>query len=206
MNRSIPLIISFSLIAVITLSSCSDPANHSSVPIAIDALEPGTLTIIAETAEAYPLPTVSELKLPLSESDSLLVFPGGYDAVLLTFWAAWCPPCLQLIEPLDSLRIMLPESEVLIVGLVYGETDMMKVADLKSDFNLEFPLAPAGSQISSMFGSILGLPTTFVINGNGKVVYRVVGVVSTSQFLTLLENATRSNPEANRLTDSLHTP
>ena len=96
--------------------------------------------------------------------------------VLLNLWATWCAPCIAEMPALDQLQASLPEASLTIItlsldrgGLAEIEPfwEKTKLASLKMYFDTTMR---AGQTLSAR-----GLPTTLLINREGREVARIEG-------------------------------
>ena len=96
--------------------------------------------------------------------------------VLVNFWATWCPPCRREMPSLERLRARLEKH-----GLVVLAVDVGEDADTVFSFSgqLEpapnFPLLLDQDSKAMQRWKVKGLPTTFVIDPQGRLIFRAVG-------------------------------
>jgi len=96
--------------------------------------------------------------------------------VILNFWATWCPPCRVEMPSMETLyrRFNVQGLEILAVDI--GE-DASLVQQFISNNGYTFPvLLDTNNRISSIYG-IEAIPTTFIIDREGKIVGRIVGSI-----------------------------
>ena len=94
--------------------------------------------------------------------------------VLLNFWASWCPPCQREMPSMERLRLKMAGRPLAVVALDSAEaTD--EVAAFLSKMRLGFPvlLDPDGSNTRRW--KVFALPTTFLLDGEGRVRYVLKG-------------------------------
>jgi len=94
--------------------------------------------------------------------------------VVLNFWATWCGPCKEEMPALDRLRKRFDSQEVAVLTVT---TDAQRdgIADFLKQLGLSLPvLLDESREVSDVF-TVRGLPTTFVIGKDGKMVGRAVG-------------------------------
>jgi len=98
-------------------------------------------------------------------------------AVILDFWATYCPPCRDEIPHLNALQAKYSESGLTIVGLNSGgPEDRPKIPAFLKETPIEYDIAfPDDGLISTVFDSDDRIPQTVVINRKGQIVKKIVG-------------------------------
>lgn len=96
--------------------------------------------------------------------------------VAINFWATWCPPCLREMPSMQRLSDQLKDKDFVILAIDVGEDDETVFRfTVALDTPLEFPLLlDLEGKIVAQW-PVLGLPTTFIIDKQGRVAYRAVG-------------------------------
>jgi thiol-disulfide isomerase/thioredoxin len=96
--------------------------------------------------------------------------------VLVNFWASWCHPCLQEIPELISLSENLADSPFAILAVNVGEEQRKLPAFVKKmDEHMVILMDPESAAFKNWQG--IGLPSTFVLDGNGRIHYEAYGPV-----------------------------
>ncbi len=101
--------------------------------------------------------------------------------VLLNFWATWCPPCRHELPDIVKIRTELADKGLVVLGVNVAEqppagTDVTEhVAKFAASNGLDYPLVIANDDMISSYGGIEAVPTTFIIDRNGKIVQKLVG-------------------------------
>ena len=95
--------------------------------------------------------------------------------VFLNFWATWCPPCVQEMPMMDRLYKSLKDKGFVVVALNDYEP-RERVEKFLKDKSYSFPVLidPSG-KVSEAFRSMV-LPSTFIIDREGNVIGKVVGM------------------------------
>ena len=104
-------------------------------------------------------------------------------AVLITFWATWCGPCVQEIPSLISLQKEFGPQGLRVIGVSMdqgGEGPVRKVID-KTGIN--YPVVMGDAKISRDFGGIFGIPASFLVDQSGNVRKRYDGWTSHEDFV-----------------------
>ena len=110
--------------------------------------------------------------------------------VLLNFWGTWCPPCRAELPDIVKIREELaPKGSFEVIGLNVGEEapgDGTSVEAVVGRFaqqkGIHYPLALASNDLLQAYGGIESVPTTFVLNKNGEVVARMIGMKREEDF------------------------
>jgi thiol-disulfide isomerase/thioredoxin len=94
--------------------------------------------------------------------------------ILLNFWATWCGPCRAEIPDLIELQNKYKD-HLQILGLVVDDDpDAIKLFVGKSHIN--YPVALATDDLRLEYGGIPALPTSFVLDAEGRVVQKHEGL------------------------------
>jgi len=101
--------------------------------------------------------------------------------VLLNFWATWCGPCREEIPGLIVLQKHYADS-LQIIGLVVDVDDEKQVRDVIEAEGINYPVAVADMKTRLDYGGITALPTVFLINAEGRVVQKHVGLFDPALF------------------------
>jgi len=98
--------------------------------------------------------------------------------VVLNFWASWCKPCEQEAADLEAAwQFYKDRGDVVFLGVDYVDTEPEALGYL-SKFNITYPNGPdLGTRISQSF-RIRGVPETYFVDQNGKLVYAQIGPFS----------------------------
>jgi len=94
--------------------------------------------------------------------------------VIVNFWATWCPPCREEMPSLQRAWERLQSEGVSLLAVDVGE-DPDTLFQFTGSYPVEFPiLLDRDSKVSGAW-PIRGLPTTFVIDPQGRIAYRAIG-------------------------------
>lgn len=148
-------------------------------------------TLIGKTVPQSTFPALADL------SDDGKPVPGFTTADLATgkptvvnYWASWCAQCVEEHPLLDKLAAT---SGAAVFGVNYKDTDVAARRYLGRYGN---PYAAVGTDTSGRTAidwGVYGMPETFVIDGQGRIVYKHIGPISPesieSKILPAIEKA-----------------
>lgn len=95
--------------------------------------------------------------------------------VLLNFWATWCGPCREEIPEMIKLQAQYKDT-LEVIGASEDEAPPEQVATFAKKAGINYPVIMSSAQLEREYGGVAALPTTFVINADGRVVQKNVGV------------------------------
>jgi len=94
--------------------------------------------------------------------------------VIVNFWATWCPPCREEMPSMERAWKKLRHEDVVMLAINVGE-DEDSIFEFTASYPVEFPLLLDRESAVTGNWPVRGLPTTFVIDPQGKIVYRAIG-------------------------------
>ena len=98
------------------------------------------------------------------------------EVVILNFWATWCAPCRKEMPSMQRAWEKTRDSGVVLLAANWG--DSAEAVDMFIEsipVDIDFPvLLGADRDMTSEWG-VKGLPTTFIIDPQGRIAYRVAG-------------------------------
>jgi thiol-disulfide isomerase/thioredoxin len=116
-----------------------------------------------------------EFKLAGLDGKPLNLADSHGKVVLLNFWATWCGPCRAEIPDLVALQNKYKD-RLQILGLVVDDDDQDAIKSFVADIGINYPVAVAGDDVRFQYGGIAALPTSFVLDAEGRVVQKHEGL------------------------------
>src|ERR1700676_1851777 len=95
--------------------------------------------------------------------------------VLLNFWATWCGPCRMEVPDLVELQKKY-QDRLQVIGLVVDDADEDAVRKFAKRYEKKYPVAMATDEMRFQFGGVPALPTSFIIDAEGRVVQKHIGL------------------------------
>jgi cytochrome c biogenesis protein CcmG/thiol:disulfide interchange protein DsbE len=98
-------------------------------------------------------------------------------AVLLNFWATWCPPCKAEIPSFVDLQKQYGPQGLQVVGVAMDDAGRDTIEAFANEMSINYLVVQGTEKVANDYGGIDGLPTTFYIGRDGKVVKIVAGLM-----------------------------
>ena len=106
--------------------------------------------------------------------------------VLVNFWATWCGPCREEIPFLVQLAERYPD-HLTVIGVSEDQGSTDAVAAFAGQYDVNYPIVMSTPEIKRAFPGVFALPTSFVVDPEGRMVQSHVGLISP----VILEQETR---------------
>lgn len=102
--------------------------------------------------------------------------------VLLNFWATWCVPCKIEIPWFVEMEREFKDQGFAVVGVSMDEDGWDAVKPFMADMKVNYRMVLGTEEMAQLYGGVQSLPTTFILDRNGKVASVHMGIVSRSVF------------------------
>ncbi len=97
--------------------------------------------------------------------------------VIVNFWATWCPPCRAEIPDLIALQDKYRDT-VQVIGVSQDEIAPEQVKRFAVDHGMNYPIVMSTGEIETLFPGIRALPTSFILDREGRLVQKHVGMLN----------------------------
>lgn len=130
---------------------------------------------LAYIPPVYPLPAAAFNATALDGADITLAdYAGSW--LFLDFWATWCKPCIELMPATEKMGAALADQGLKILGVSIDE-DRDKPAKFVEKRKIGYPIALDDATNPSWAAyKVKVVPTAFLINPEGEIVARWVGM------------------------------
>src|SRR5467141_1435801 len=151
---------------------CFAAGAFLAVPCGASARSPqeGNVIRFVRNPDAAP-----EFKLDALDGKPLSLATARGKVVLLNFWATWCGPCRAEIPDLIALQQKYKD-QLQIIGLTVDDDDASMVKQVVAEEHVNYPVAMSSPEVRLQYGGISALPTSFVLDAQGRVVQKHEGL------------------------------
>lgn len=139
----------------------------------VSAESPGSSGQQTLTAAQKPMPA-PEFTLPDLDGKPHALADYRGKVVVLNFWATWCPPCRYEMPAMQRAWEKVRDEDIVFIGVDVGE-DTDTVFTFLADYPVDFPLLlDEEAKVIEQY-PVTGLPTTYIIDPQGRITHRAVG-------------------------------
>ena len=120
----------------------------------------------------------------LKDSNGKLVKLSDYKGkvVLLNFWATWCGPCKIEIPWFIDFEQRYKDRGFAVIGVTMDEDSWDSVKPYITEKKVNYRVVMGDDNVGKAYGGVDSLPTTFVIDREGRIASTHVGLVSKSDY------------------------
>jgi cytochrome c biogenesis protein CcmG/thiol:disulfide interchange protein DsbE len=98
--------------------------------------------------------------------------------VLLNFWATWCRPCTVEVPWFVEFERGYSDRGLVVLGVSLDEEGWEVVKPFAREHGINYRLVIGDDKVASLFGGVDSLPTTFLIDRDGRIAATHTGLVS----------------------------
>ena len=102
--------------------------------------------------------------------------------VLLNFWATWCGPCQIEIPWFMEFENTYKDRNFAVLGVSFDDDGWKSVKPFIEKKKLNYRVAIGTEEISTLYGGLDSLPTTFILDRENRIAAVHVGLVSKSDY------------------------
>jgi cytochrome c biogenesis protein CcmG/thiol:disulfide interchange protein DsbE len=130
-------------------------------------------------APDFDLPDVDGAMVKLSD------FKGK--VVLVNFWATWCAPCEIETPWFVEFDEKYGKEGLQVVGISLDEEGVEPVKKFMEKYDIEYTIVMGDENTAQDFGGVIGLPTSFIVDQEGKFYSMHRGLVSKDLYVEEIE-------------------
>jgi cytochrome c biogenesis protein CcmG/thiol:disulfide interchange protein DsbE len=158
-------------------------------PVSVSMMSPvsshaDTSTSEQESAACMADAKPANLDFTIQDLDGKNVKLSDYKGkvILLNFWATWCGPCKAEIPGFVELQDRF-RNDLVVVGYSVDD-DEPKARAFAKEYKMNYPilLGLGREDVQEAYGPIWGIPASFIINRDGKVCRKHLGIAPKAVF------------------------
>lgn len=152
---------------------------------------PGIKKYLYEQTSSNEQPTAYDFKLKSIEGKEVKLSDFKGKVVILDFWATWCAPCREGIPDLIDIQKNYSK-DVQIIGITVDENPMKVVPPFVKEYKINYPILIGTDEVYQKYGGIDAIPTTFIIDKNGKILKKHIGLVEKEVLINEIKQGLKS--------------
>lgn len=172
----LPCVVLLVPISASAISSDKTPARPARVE---------SFTSVSSTKRKYPrrsYPQAPDIIILGLNGHNITLKDERGKVVLVDFWASWCGPCRRMFPFLNSLLAKYQERGLEIIGISMDEGTTEDISALAKDLGLKYTIADGDRETAEAFGGLHGLPTSFLVDRQGRIRAKQFGYRSQIQL------------------------
>lgn len=107
--------------------------------------------------------------------------------VVVDFWATWCGPCVSEIPGYVELQRKYADRGLIFVGLSLDEGGPEVVRKFVKAHKVNYTVGLSNEQVQAAFGGFEVIPTTFVIDREGRIHFKKTGAMAPAEFEAIVK-------------------
>ena len=124
------------------------------------------------------------------KSHSLSDYRGQW--VIVNFWATWCGPCIEEIPELIEVSKLTDPVTPVVIGIDFEEIDTESLLEFINALKMDYLVLRIGERPLVPFEPLKGMPTTFIVSPEGKIVFRKIAAVTKEILVEQLNSLIKS--------------
>ncbi len=102
--------------------------------------------------------------------------------LVVNFWATWCPPCIRELPDLNAFHLAHTNQRVAVIGISVDQDGPEVVRNFVTRNSLAYPVGMVVPEMSQAFGAEGAIPTTYIIDRQGKFAARYLGPLTREEL------------------------
>lgn len=147
--------------------------------------EPTTQEVKTEAKKEGPM--ALDFSLQMTDGTKFTLLQNLDKPILVNYWATWCPPCVREFPDLEEMYKNYKD-RMHFVAINSAETkDVIEAFMTKNNFTI--PIAMDSDNAVGMMYGIASIPTTFIVDTEGRIVFAQLGMMTKKQMQNAIEAA-----------------
>ena len=151
----------------------------------------GSVLAVGCSSSPKPNPATTEdrdrkaaANFSLADSTGVQVALADYKGkvVLLNFWATWCGPCKIEIPWFIEFNKTYKDRGFAVLGVSLDDDGWKSVRPYLAEKKIDYTVVLGNDQVSKSYGDVDSLPTTFIIDRDGRIAFVHMGLVGKDTY------------------------
>lgn len=168
----------FLILSVLVTAGCASENDDGAGNVPSTSQPAAGLSSDAQIQEPEDPPDISDVTFETMDGETIALAERSGEVLLVNFWATWCAPCRKEIPDLIDLQDELGPRGLTVVGVSMDQQGAEDVTPFLDDYAINYPIVlDPEATLEDTFGSIYGLPMTFVVGPEGRIRYQILGAL-----------------------------
>ena len=106
--------------------------------------------------------------------------------LVMNFWATWCAPCIHEMPELEKFYLNNKDT-AMVWGITFEDSNLESIKSFVEKLKVTYPILGYGQDPETGYGQVKVLPTTFIIDPDGKFLHRFEGPITEQDILGVLK-------------------
>lgn len=137
---------------------------------------------VATMPRVLPSQTAPDFSLEDASGGDIRLSDYQGKVVLLNFWATWCPPCKAEIPWFEEFQRTYEAQGFVVIGVAMDEDGWRAVRPYMEATKIDYRVAIGDAALAQKYGGVDSLPETLLIDRDGRIAARHVGIVEKSVY------------------------
>jgi len=147
---------------------------------------PAQNTTVGMTSQPYTGFLAPDFELTSSSGVTIRLAELRGKAVILNFWASWCPPCRAEMPAIEAVHQSYQEKGLVVLGVnATNQDQIVQVNEFTKNMDLTFQILYDSSGIVQDLYGVSALPSTFFIDRDGIIREVIIGGPMAEALLTI---------------------
>lgn len=102
--------------------------------------------------------------------------------VVVNYWASWCGTCIKELPEMAAMHEANRDKDIVVIGINYEDISPTYLKDFVEQHAIPYPVWNGRPVKKTPLGNVPALPTTYIVDPEGKPVAGQVGIVTRFQL------------------------
>ena len=116
-----------------------------------------------------------DFSLPDLEGNTVKLSDFEGKVIIIDFWATWCPPCVQEIPHFVELYEKYQDNGFQMIGIAISSGSVENVKKFATEHGINYLILMGNREVARKYGRVNAIPTTFLIDRQGRIVNKYIG-------------------------------